>query len=50
MQVDFAQLVKSLIEEMRNPFLEESTDLLGLDTRDIFDAAAASSVCQAQEV
>ena len=49
MQVNFAQHVKSLVEgmeEMGNPFLVESTDLLRLDTRDILDAAVASSVCQ----
>ena len=37
MQVNFAQHVKGLVEvmeELGNPFLEESTDLLRLDTRD----------------
>ena len=51
-QVTFAQHVKSLvglIEEMGNPFLEESKDLLRLDTRDIVDEAVASSICQAAE-
>jgi FtsZ-binding cell division protein ZapB len=39
-QVMFAQHVRSLVEvmeEMGNPFLEESKDLLRLDTRDIVD-------------
>ena len=38
------------MEEMGNPFLDESKNLLGLDTRDIVDAAVASSICQAEEV
>ncbi len=52
-QVIFAQHVRSLvevIEEMGNPFLEESKDLLRLDTRDIIDPAVVSSVCQAEEI
>ncbi len=51
-QVTFAQHVKSLdevIEEMGNPFLEDSKDLLALNTRDIADTAVASSVCCAEE-
>ena len=37
------------MEEMGNPFLEESRDLLRLDTRDIVDEAVASLICQAAE-
>ena len=51
-QVTFAQHMKSLsgvMEEMGNPFLEESKDLLRLDTRDIVDEAVVSSICQAAE-
>ncbi len=43
--VTFAQHFKSLIEEMGNPFLEDSKD----NTRDIADTAVASSVCCAEE-
>ncbi len=52
-QVIFAQHVKNLdevIEEMGNPFMEKSKDLLKLDTRDIIDPAVVSSVCQAEEI
>lgn len=38
-----------VMEEMGNPFLEESKDLLRLDTRDIVDESVASSICQAEE-
>ena len=51
-QVIFAQQVKNLvqvIEDIGNPFLEESKGLLKLDTRDIIDAAVAPSIFQAQE-
>ena len=51
-QVTFAQHVKCLVgvmEEMGNSFLEESKDLLRLDTRSIVDEAVASSICQAAE-
>ena len=51
-QLTFAQQVKNLVQvmqQMGNPFLEESKDLLKLDTRDIVDAAVASSICQADE-
>ncbi len=51
-QVTIAQHVKSLvevIEEMGNPFLEDSKDLLVLNTRYIADTAVASSVCCAEE-
>ena len=43
-QVTVAQHVKSMvevIEEMGNPFVEVSKDLLRLDTRDIIDPAVA---------
>ena len=46
-QVTFAQHVKGLVEvmeEMGNPFLEESKALLRLDTRDIIDPTVASSL------
>ena len=52
-QVTFAQHVRGLVEvmeEMGNPFLEESKDLLQLDTRDIIDPAVAASIHQAEEV
>ncbi len=35
---------------MGNPFTEESTNLLRMDTRDIMDPAVVSSVCQAEEI
>lgn len=50
-QVTFRKQVKQLtevIEEMGNPFLEETTDLLKLDSRDIVDPAIVSSVRQAK--
>ena len=52
-QVIFTQQVKRLvevIEEMGNPFLEESTDLMRLDTRDIADPNVVSTVQQAEEI
>ena len=52
-QVHFTKNVQSLvevIEEMGNPFLEESKDLLRIDTRDIIDPAVASPVDQAENV
>ena len=52
-QLRFAQQVQSLvevIEEMGNPFLEESKDLLQLNTRDIVDQAVVSSICSAEEI
>ena len=36
------------MEEMGNPFLEETTDFLRLDTRDIVDPTVAYSVRQAE--
>ena len=38
-----------VIEEMGNPFIEETKDLLRLDTTDIVDPAVASSICCAEE-
>ena len=38
-----------VIEEMGNPFLEESKDLLKLDTRDIMDIAVVNSIFQAEK-
>ena len=50
-QMTFGKQVKELVdvmEEMGNPFLEETTDLLRLDTRDIVDPTVAASVRQAE--
>ena len=33
---------------MGNPFIEETTDFVRLDTRDIVDPTVAYSVCQAE--
>ena len=52
-QLRFAQQVQSMvevIEEMGNPFQEESKDLLQLNTRDIVDQAVVSSICSAEEI
>ena len=52
-QAKFAEQVRRMvevIEEMCNPFLEGSKDLLKLDTRDIVDPAIVTSVCQAGEI
>jgi len=52
-QATFANQVKNLVDimqEMGNPFMEESKDLLRLDTRDIIDERAASVICQAEEL
>ena len=38
------------MEEMGNPFLEESKDLLRLDTGDIIDPTVAPSFFQAEEI
>ncbi len=38
------------MEEMENPCLEETTDLLRLDTRDIRDLKVVSAVRQAENV
>ena len=36
--------------EMGNPFLEETTDLLRLDIKDIMDQAVVYAVCHAEEM
>ena len=43
------QGIAEVIEEMGNPFVEETEDLLRLDTRDIVDPAVATSICYAEE-
>ena len=46
-QIAFAKDVKSLtktIEQMGNPFIENSDDLLVLDSRNIVDSAMADTV------
>ena len=46
-QVTFGQHISKLVEvmeEMGNPFLEETTDLLRLNTRDIMDPKVVSAV------
>ena len=37
------------LEEMGNPFLEETKGLMRLDTRDIIDSAVITSVFQVEE-
>ena len=37
-----------VIEEMGNPFMVKTKDLLRLDTRHIVDPAVASSICNAE--
>ena len=52
-QTSFFNEVKSLvavIEEMGNPFLEQSQDLLVLDTRDILHPSVGESVRKAEEL
>ena len=52
-QTSFLKEVKSLvavIEEMGNPFLEQSQDLLVLNTRDILDLSVGESVRKAENV
>ena len=47
MQKAFEREVRSLvntIEEMANPFTEDSSDLLALDSRDIADPAVINTV------
>lgn len=51
-QLLFAQQVQSMVEvveEMGNPFLEETKDLLKLDTRDIIDPSLVSSIFSRRE-
>ena len=50
-QATFLKEVKYLVavfEEMGNPFLEQSEDLLVLDTKDILDASVAEAVRTAE--
>ena len=52
-QYCFAKDVKALvdtIEEMRNPFLEDSMDLLVLDNKDIMPGIVVESVKNAQQI
>ena len=52
-QTSFFNEVKSLvavIEEMGNPFLEQSQDLLVLDTRDILQPSVGESVRKAEQL
>ena len=52
-QTSFLKEAKSLvavIEEMGNPFLEQSKDLLVLDTRDILDPSVGESVRKAEKL
>ena len=52
-QMAFAQDVKALtgaIEDMDNPFCENSSDLLVLDTRDLADAAVINTVNQIEKL
>ena len=51
-QLSFAQDVQSLtdIEQMGNPFTENSSDLIILDTRDIADPAIIEHVCQIEKL
>ena len=50
----FVQQIRRLVtvmEEMGNPFLEQSTDLLKFDTRDIVQVeSSVSSICQAEHI
>ena len=53
MQMAFARDVKALseaIDEMGNPFSEESSDLLVLDNRNIADRAVADMVHQIEKL
>ena len=53
MQKAFERDVRSLvstIEEMGNPFTEDSSDLLTLDSRDITDAAVIDTVRQIEKL
>ena len=42
--------IVEVMEEMGNPFMEESKDLLRLDSRDIIDPVVACSIHQAKDV
>ena len=53
MQKAFERDVTSLVstkEEMGNPFTEDSSDLLTLDSRDIADAAVIDTVRQIEKL
>ncbi|PIK61747.1 hypothetical protein BSL78_01301 [Apostichopus japonicus] len=54
LQVTFAKQVQRMVqvmhEEMGNPFLEETNDLLKLDNKDIVDQAVTTAVCQAVKI
>ena len=52
-KISFAEDVKasvSVIEEIRNPFLKESSDLLALDSRTVADASVVETVRQIEAV
>lgn len=52
-QATFQKQVKTLyttIEDMGNPFLEESEDLLVLDTRDIMNSSVAEAFRKIEEI
>ena len=52
-QKSFAEDVKALvstIEDMGNPFLESTSDLLVLDTRDIVDPAVTTTLNEIEEI
>ena len=52
-QIKFAEKVSSLrvtIMEYGNPFLEDSQDLLNLDSRGVLDPAIAASIKKAHSV
>ena len=52
-QLAFAQNVKSLtetLEDVGNPFTEDSSDLLVLDSRNIMDVAVANTVQQIEQI
>lgn len=40
----------AVIENTGNPFLENSEDLMVLDTRDILDASVGETVCNAEKL
>ena len=52
-QLSFAQSVQALtatIEEMGNPFIESSGDLLVLDSRNIIDTAVVDTLCHIEKL
>ena len=48
--IHHVQQMTDSLEEMGNLFLEETTDLMRLDTRDIIDSAVITSVFQVEEI